>query len=270
MAAASHNRSEALTLIRALNECLESDKTILASQDDCNYFRSIYRTLKEVKEPAPQPQPIPIAAPVKEIPAPQPAPVTPPLPSIAKVPEPPPLPEPPAIELPKRQPLPGFDDIRKILSQAFPDLSLLPDIPNDALARQRAERWKTQNQAAMISILTFHESEWQHQFLVNLTAAIDVIYGHARLIAADAIEKENKWETFLSAPELKVVIICDYALWQMPHLLQFYRENPNRMDRMLQKTPVMLLPDLTLYQKDPLLKRSLWKALCQKIGSPQP
>jgi hypothetical protein len=94
-----------------------------------------------------------------------------------------------------------------------------------------------------------------------------VISGPARLINAEGIEKENQWETFLSVTELKLIIICDYALWQMPHLLQFYREVPNQTQRFLLNKPVMLLPDLTLYLKDPQLKRSLWKALCQKIGS---
>jgi hypothetical protein len=48
--------------------------------------------------------------------------------------------------------------------------------------------------------------------------------------------------------------------------VQFYKEIPSQGIRTLGKIPLFLLPDLSLYLKDPLLKRSLWKALCQKIS----
>ena len=153
------------------------------------------------------------------------------------------------------------------MSKIAPQLAFLSEIPSDAKARQIAQRWKTKNQSAPISLLFLNEPLQQQRFLTNLASALDVIFGPARLINAEGIEKESQWEAFLSVPELKLVIICDYALWQMPHLLQFYREVPNQTQRFLLNKPLMLLPDLTLYLKDPQLKRSLWKALCQKIGS---
>jgi len=161
----------------------------------------------------------------------------------------------------------GFDIIRKLLSKISPELVLLSEIPSDAKARQIAQRWKTKNQSAPISLLFLHEPLQQQKFLANLITALDVVFGSARLINAEGIEKDGQWEAFLSVSELKLVIICDYALWQMPHLLKFYREVPNQTQRFLLNKALMLLPDLTLYLKDPQLKRSLWKALCQKIGS---
>jgi hypothetical protein len=65
---------------------------------------------------------------------------------------------------------------------------------------------------------------------------------------------------------LKWVIVCDYSLWQLRGLMQFYKETPAQGTRMLGNVPIFLLPDLSLYLKDPLLKRSLWKALCQKFS----
>jgi hypothetical protein len=249
---------ETLTLIRSLYSILESQSSILASPEDCDYFRAVYRNLKDVKKETPSPPPPPPVI----LQAPEPPTVqTPPKPALL-----PPEPK-PVMEPPPRMPELKFEDIRKILSAAIPELVMMPDIPSDAMAKKMAERWKTKNQSAPISVISFHETGPQHQFLLNLTQAIDVAIGQAKLISAEGIEKDNQWEAFLSVPELKLIIIGDYALWQLPHLLQFYREMPNRSERMLKDTQVMLLPDLTLYLKDPLLKRSLWKALCQKIGS---
>jgi hypothetical protein len=249
-------RQDALTLIREINQLLESPATILASSDDCDYFRSIYRNLKDVKQPPPSPPPVLPTAP------PPPVAKEPPQPVVRAAPEPKPV----VIEPPPKMQELKFDDIRKILSAAFPNLALFSDIPSDAAARKKADGWKTKNQSAPVSIISFHETGAQHDFLVNLTQAIDVALQPARLISAETIEKENQWEAFLSVSELKFIIIGDYALWQLPNLLQYYREMPNRSERKLKDTPVMLLPDLTLYLKDPLLKRSLWKALCQTIG----
>jgi len=60
---------------------------------------------------------------------------------------------------------------------------------------------------------------------------------------------------------LKLIIVCDYTLWQLPNLMQFYKETPAQKTRQLGEKSLFLLPDLSLYLKDPLLKRSLWKAL---------
>ena len=282
MAAFQRNlRSEALNLIRAANDLLQTENTILASAEECDYFRNIYRSSRDTAaQRRSEPPNIPIE--VKETSKDEVSQ------SLPKQPETP-LPPPAATVLPKAEPLPiktppppvveplptpataqstiGFAEIQKILSKVAPGFALLSDPPSDAKAKQIAQRWKTKNQSAPISLLYFHELPQQQKFLTNLATALDVISGPARLINAEGIEKENQWETFLSVTELKLIIICDYALWQMPHLLQFYREVPNQTQRFLLNKPVMLLPDLTLYLKDPQLKRSLWKALCQKIGS---
>jgi hypothetical protein len=181
------------------------------------------------------------------------------------IPKPPNVPNEPRSQQPPLILEDRFDDVRKILSKCAPQLALLKEPPNDASAQKIASRWKTKNQGAPFSLLSFHESPSHQKLLTNLTSALDVVYGGARLIAAEGIEQAKQWEAFLSVADLKLIIVCDSTLWQMPNLLQFYRELPNRSERFLLNIPVFLLPDLTLYLKDPLLKRSLWKALCQKI-----
>ncbi|MBU6383881.1 MAG: hypothetical protein KGQ49_01080 [Verrucomicrobia bacterium] len=168
---------------------------------------------------------------------------------------------------PKRpKPTAQFAGVRNILSVVAPELAILDEIPNDALAKKLSERWKTKNQTAPISILTFQEPEEQKRLLEEIARALDVYFGPAKLVSAEKIEKEKQWDAFLSVEGLKLVVVCDYTLWQLNHLMQFYKETPAQGIRMLSQVPLFLLPDLSLYLKDASLKRSLWKALCQKCS----
>lgn len=199
--------------------------------------------------------------------------------------EEPPLPPPPPIQtkppepspvkslapVPFEKPGPHRDGLASplasLLQKLAPHMAILRDIPNDAMAKKIANRWKTKNQITPISILSFHEPQKQKALLLEISKAIDIYFGPARLIEAEAIEKEKQWDTFLSDPNLKCIVVCDYTLWQLGNLMSFYKENALEPLRTLRNVPLFLLPDLSLYLKDPLLKRSLWKGLCQKLSS---
>lgn len=167
--------------------------------------------------------------------------------------------------LPPRPKL-DFSLVRNVLSVVAPELAILNEIPNDEMARKVSQRWKTKNQTAPISVLCYQEPPEQRALLEGIVSALDVCFGPAKLIFAEPIEKEKQWETFLGVAELKMVIVCDYTLWQLHGLMQSYKEIPSQGVRTLGNVPLFLLPDLSLYLKDPLLKRSLWKALCQKFS----
>ncbi len=155
--------------------------------------------------------------------------------------------------------------MRPFFEKNLPELVLIDPIPDDRIARQIANRWKTKNQAAPISILTSGELPKHKIFLSEIALALDAFCSPAKLIEAEAIEKENGWKLFLSSDHLKLILICDSTLWQLASLRQFYKENPAMGNRVLGSTPVFLLPDLSLYLKDPLLKRSLWNNLCRVV-----
>lgn len=160
----------------------------------------------------------------------------------------------------------NFGALRALFQKAFPHIAVINEIPNDTTAKKIATRWKTKNQIAPISILHFSEPPPQKKLLVEIVKAIDIYFGPAKLIDAEAIEKEKQWETFLASGDLKLVISCDYTLWQLTDLMRFYKEIPSQQTRTLGNVPLFLLPDLSLYLKDPLLKRSLWKSLCTRIS----
>jgi hypothetical protein len=238
----------------------EEGPYVLASPEDANYFRTQNAKCKTQKlEEIPHP-PLPTqngerkTQKLEEIPHPPLPPPAPPLP-----------PKPKEMEAPKPVSH-DLSSVRTILSVVAPELAILNDIPSDAIARKIAERWKTKNQTAPISILLFQEPPEQRALLEQIAKALDVCFGPAKIVHAEKIEKEKQWEAFLSVTDLKMVITCDYTLWQLNHLMHFYKETPAQGTRMLGNVPVFLLPDLSLYLKDPLLKRSLWKALCQKFS----
>ena len=265
MGVMSSTASDALKLVRdLLTHLREEAKThVLVSAEDALYFRKMAKPPAAAKKTTE-----PIVLPVIELPPP-PKPVVivevpaPPELTPLKVPSPPKpvLAEPPIVERV------SFEDVRKIVAKIAPELPILDDIPNDAIAKKIAQRWKTKNQTAPISILLLNEPSHQKTLLEQMAKALDVYYGPARVINAESIEKEKQWETFLSVPELKLIIACDSTLWQLTHLMSFYKENPAQGTRYLGSIPIFLLPDLSLYLKDPLLKRSFWKALFQNISS---
>ncbi len=239
----------------------EQGPYVLASPEDANYFR------KSKKAQPPKP------AAVQESPL-QPRPIVraekqeqnePPLSSKTAAPSPlaqilaPPEP-------PLRKPSFDLSSVRNVLSVVAPELVILNEIPSDTIARKISERWKTKNQSAPISILVYQEPPEQRALLEQIAKALDVYFGPAKIVQAEGIEKEKQWGAFLSVADLKTILVCDYTLWQLGGLMQFYKETPAQGIRILGNVPVFLLPDLSLYLKDPLLKRSLWKALCQKFS----
>ncbi len=278
-----------LSLIQSAQMLLEEETSLLASEDDANYFRSL-----NIKTPPPIlnlpniPNEKEILRTTKE------NAFSPPIPSIEKPAEKifnpikielssqknkpvPALPSPniKSVVAPSFSPVqetsapnfPNFATIKSLLTRTFPQIPIISEIPNDGQAKKIANRWKTKNQVAPISILYFGEPEPQRELLNSLYKAIDIYFGPAKLIQAEAIEKEKQWDAFLSSAELKWVISCDYTLWQLSDLMRHYKENPTQKKRMLGNVSLFLLPDLSLYLKDPLLKRSLWKALCQTLSS---
>ena len=255
----------ALNLIEALKEHLAEEPLVFAAPEEADYFRKTAKRKKETPPPSVAPPPAPLPKPIAVAPPP-PAPV------IQKPIAPPPAPiveESPAPLPPKQHPIspPQSHSLKALFAKIAPDLLVLDEIPSDAWAKKVAHRWKTKNQTAPLSILYSGEPPEQKALLEEIARALDVYFGPARLVAAEQIEKEKQWEAFLSVPELKMVFACDYTLWQLGDLMRHYKEMPTQGSRTLGKVPLFLLPDMSLYLKDPLLKRSLWKALCQKLSS---
>jgi len=253
-----HNHA-ALAWIRDAKLFLEEHSDpILSDSDTCAYFK------KKTKKVATPPKPVlpeqKVVLEIPEIIAPLPV-----APAPIVVVTPPPVEQPVVVAPPKKKE--SLNSLRALFAKIAPECAILEEIPNDAIAKKIANRWKTKNQIAPITLLCYHENNEQRLLLEEIVKALDVYFGPAKLLVADQIEKANDWKTFLSAEDLKLVIACDYTLWQLQNLRPFYKETPAQNHRQLGDKPLLMLPDLSLYLKDPLLKRSLWKALCQTIST---
>jgi len=165
----------------------------------------------------------------------------------------------PTLSLP--EPIGG---IQKILQDIAPDLYLHNKPPSDDKAKRIKGAWKEKREAPAIPIL--FQGKIYRKFVERIAKAIDTVYGSSRIIEITA---DKKWDLFLEAENLKLIIAPDLFIFGNKDLLPFYQETPQQKVRKLGNIPLLLLPDLSLYFKDPYLKRSLWNVICNAINSLQ-
>ena len=167
------------------------------------------------------------------------------------------------LDIPVSQPPIGYNTLLPLLKKVEPDLFLHEKIPSDHKAKRIKEAWKIKEATPDIPILTHGVQNLP--FLTNIAKAIEIRFASSRVIDVKQIEQEKKWDLFLSSPQVRLIIAPDSTLWDSKELLSFYKENPQKGVRHLGKIPLLLLPDLSLYNKDPYLKRSLWNVICQML-----
>jgi len=146
--------------------------------------------------------------------------------------------------------------VRKILKEIDPELYLHESVPSDHKAKRIKEAWKEKRDTPVIPIL--FQGQKHRSFVAKIAKAIDTLYGSCRIVE---IEPTKKWDLFLESENLKLIIAPDSMIFGMKELLPFYQENPQQKTRKLGKIPLLLLPDLSLYFKDPYLKRALWNVI---------
>lgn len=154
-----------------------------------------------------------------------------------------------------------WTSMKPAIQKNFPDLNLLREPPDDALAKSLRESWKETCSAAEVIILSFQETEKQSELLSQIANAITILIKPAKVLPAMKIEQEKGWEQLLASPSLKLLMASDYAIYGLPELMKHYRELSKTAEHFLGKIPLFLLADMSLYLREPLLKPSLWRAL---------
>jgi hypothetical protein len=155
--------------------------------------------------------------------------------------------------------------IKTFINNSLKDIKPTESIPCDKRAIQIQQKWKYQNKAAEITLLLHNENKNEKYFLEQLSKAIDISFYPTRIVTARTIEQEDQWKFFLSSSRLKLIIASNYSIFQLPQLMKLYKETPATSSYYLDTTPLFIIPDISLYLKEPLLKASLWKTLKQKI-----
>lgn len=155
------------------------------------------------------------------------------------------------------------NDVLKHFQKANPHLFIHESIPNDREAKLKKNAWKITSRLIDIPIFTSQEMHKYLPFLKNLAKAIDYTFAPSRVIEIDHLERKNVWQTLLNPQYIRCILCPDLVLWASPHLASYYHQK----EGCLGEIPVMLLPDLKLYLKDPLLKRSLWQMLFKAFAN---
>ena len=167
------------------------------------------------------------------------------------------------LEKPKPSSSPGEDKWRALFKTALKEIYLHENIPNDSKAKRLKEAWREKHNTPEVPIL--FQGSYYKPFLQSLAKAIETEFLPCRLVEIDHLEKEKKWDLFLDSPKLKLIIAPDQLIFAAKELLPFYKEHPQQGTRFLGEIPLLLIPDLSLYFKDPYLKRSLWNVICQAL-----
>lgn len=159
----------------------------------------------------------------------------------------------------------NFNDIKNIFSTISPNTKIFDEILDDKIAKQKAQKYKLKNITANLAILAYKESEKHYKFLEKIAIALNNYFYPTKVVFAYAIEKENTWKMFLSENEIFLIIACDNTIFELSNLKKYYKENPSTNEKYIDNIPLVLLPDLSIYFKEPGLKASLFKMLQQKI-----
>lgn len=132
-----------------------------------------------------------------------------------------PFPKPAAIDL---------QDIRSVLVEKFPKITLLDSIPDNKVA------------ITPVVILYKQATPAELSFLKNLMQAISISLAKTSLFESFIIQQESLWKQVLESTELKLIITQDPITLPSP-------------------VPVVTLSTLSDYFKDPQKKQALWKEI---------
>ena len=158
-----------------------------------------------------------------------------------------------------------FESIKKQVKDIDPHFALTKEILDDLKAKKIANKWKYKLNAYPVVILTSLKEGDELEFLKSLAKAIEVYFFEARVVLIDTIEKDNQWEEFLKSENIRLLIAVDDQIWSFKNLMSYFKEIPNKSLKTLMDKPLFLIPNIKLYFQNFLLKKSLWKALCQTI-----
>lgn len=154
--------------------------------------------------------------------------------------------------------------IKSLLGKIAPNLKFIEDIPSDTEAKRVKQAYLSQQQTPKIPILVMGAAP---PLLKSIAKAINTVYGSSHIIDGTKFEREKTWDLFLKSPGLTLILMPDVTLWSALDLMRFYRETAKGNKRFLGDIPLILIPDLALYNQDPTLKRSLWNVISAELDS---
>jgi hypothetical protein len=154
-----------------------------------------------------------------------------------------------------------FSSIRKYMQEKCPNQLILNEIPSDTEAKKIKNQWQMPATEPEIIILAYNEGPKQLIFLENIAKAIQQLSVHAVVISAHKIEQEKGWESLLKSGRLRLVISSHHGMQILPGLMKHYNEIAKQGKQFLDRIPLCLLTDVSIYIKEPKLKIPLWQSI---------
>ena len=149
------------------------------------------------------------------------------------------------------------------MKKDFPSVRLHQNPQSDIRAKAMRFAWKDKKNLSAVPLLYDNALTPYKPLLENIAKAISLIFMPSRLLDVSSMHTHDTWQMLLENGDIKLVVAPDSLLSRYPLLKELTSEPENAS--LLGPHPLLHLPDLSLYQKDPLLKRSLWETLCQKL-----
>ena len=184
-----------------------------------------------------------------------------PVPPVVQKPQPR-NPDPPKKQVPVVEaPVQDLSPIKKTLQNIAPSLKFVEQVPDDTQAKRIASAWREKIPDAEVVLLGCDSSLDTLEFLKGLAKAIDHHLAKAKILMAERLERERRWDLFLEKNAFRLIIASD-GLQKLPELMRFYKAFPASGQFFLDKIPLFVLSPAAIY-KSVEHKALLWKTLCQ-------
>lgn len=153
--------------------------------------------------------------------------------------------------------------IQKTLQHIAPHLKLVNEVPDDQEAKHKASAWKEKIPDVEVVLIACDTQTDTLELLKSLAKAIDQNLAKSKVISADRLEREKRWDLFLTQNSLRL-LIASSGLKSLADLMRHYRAHPATNQHFLDQTPLLILSEASLY-KSLEHKALLWKTLCQML-----
>ncbi len=169
-----------------------------------------------------------------------------------------------AIKPVKGSPIDEMKDLRELLIQKYPKVAIYDTPLNDGKAKRIKNAWK--DLLEVPNTLLIYSQGAHKPFMENIAKAISSVFTPAKALHISHFQDEENITRLLKDPNLKLIVTPDDAIMSSNSLMGLYKELPQQKQRFIGEIPLILLPDLSLYFKDPKLKASLWRLLCHQFS----
>lgn len=147
-----------------------------------------------------------------------------------------------------------YAELMIIFAQKFPNIQLFPAPPLETSCVLPSAQ-------VDVLILLYNEEGKSLAFIQNLAKAIQLLIGPVEIVRAKNIEKENRWEEIMLKKNPRLMITSYAGMQSLPNLMKKLRESPRQGQHFIDKVPLCLLSDISIYFKEPRLKQPLWQSI---------